>query len=152
MDLAEETREMVRAAIREKLRSYGAEKLIGVSCIALGADQIFAAEVLDSGGDLEVILPSRNYREAKVKPANLATFDTLLGRATTVRYLPFPEANREAYEAANAALLHNADRLVAVWDGQPPTAKGGTATTVVMARERGLAVDVLWPHGARRGA
>lgn len=152
MDLGAETEGLVRAAVREVLQSYGVEKIVGVSCVAAGADQIFAAEVLAIGGDLEVVLPSRNYREAKVKPANLATFDTLVGNASTVRYMPFQEANREAYEAANAALLDDADRLVAVWDGQPPTAKGGTATTVLMARERGLQVDVLWPDGARRSA
>lgn len=152
MDLSPNTEELARKAVRELLQSHGAEQLVGVSCVAAGADQIFAAEVLAVGGDLEVILPSKNYREAKVKPENLAAFDALLARATTVRYMPFQEANREAYEAANAALLDDADRLVAVWDGQPPTAKGGTSTTVALARERGLPVDVLWPNGARRGA
>ena len=45
------------------------------------------------------------------------------------------------------------ERLVAVWDGSPPSAKGpGTADTVLEAQAAGLPVDVLWPDGAARGA
>jgi hypothetical protein len=67
--------------------------------------------------------------------------------------MPHATANSEAYEAANAVLLERADRLVAVWNGQPPTGRdGGTADVVYEAREVGLPVDVVWPDGASRQA
>jgi hypothetical protein len=72
-------------------------------------------------------------------------------RATTVHTLPFEQANRDAYEAANQTLLSTADRLVAVWDGQAGVDKGSTASVVTEAREGGLPVDVIWPEGAARG-
>ncbi|MFF9003167.1 hypothetical protein ACF1GW_36830 [Streptomyces achromogenes] len=56
-----------------------------------------------------------------------------------------------SYEAANAVLFQRADRLVAVWDGKPPSGKGGgTADTVLEARSAGIPVDVVWPDGAAR--
>ncbi|ONM49637.1 hypothetical protein B0T44_11915 [Nocardia donostiensis] len=123
--------------------------LVGVSCIARGADSVFAQAVLDAGGQLEVVLPSRNYRERKVKPDHAELFDELIGRAAKVQVMDFDDAGREAYEAANEALLSSCDRLVAVWDGEV-SQRGGTGTVVELARERGVPVDVVWPSGAVR--
>lgn len=152
MDLTDESVPLVREALRELLGKYS-EDLTGVSCIAAGADSLFAEEVTAIGGRLIAVIPSRDYRAAKVKPAHAAVFDHLVEAAEEVVTLPHETANREAYEAANAELLQRADRLVAVWDGTPPSGKGGgTADTVKQAREAGLDVDVVWPAGAgRRG-
>ncbi|WP_406387561.1 hypothetical protein [Streptomyces sp. NBC_00887] len=152
MDLADESVPVVWAALRELLAEYS-DDLTGVSCIAAGADSLFAEEVSAIGGRLVVVIPSRDYRAAKVKPAHVAVFDHLVEAAEHVVTLPHSTANRAAYEAANAELLRRADRLVAVWDGTPPSGKGGgTADTVEQAREAGLPVDVVWPAGTvRRG-
>ncbi|MDA0565117.1 hypothetical protein LG943_12415 [Streptomonospora sp. S1-112] len=141
---------LVRAALAEVLAPYSDGGLVGLSCLARGADQIFAEVVLEVGGKLEVVLPSVDYREAKVKPDNLEQFDSLLMRSTLVRYMPHRTAGREAYEAANEAILGGIDRLVAVWDGQPSGGRGGTGDAVEAARGRGVPVDVVWPEGARR--
>lgn len=124
--------------------------LVGVSCLARGADQVFARVVLDLGGQVEVVLPAADYRERKVKPANAAAFEELIGRASTVRTLPFEHSDREAYMAASEAVLATVDRIVAVWDGQPSDGHGGTGDVVAAARERGLPVTVVWPAGAAR--
>ncbi len=124
--------------------------LVGISCLARGADQLFAAVVLELGGILEVILPAADYRENKVKPANREQFENLIGKANKVHVMPFGTSNREAYEAANENLLGAAELLVAVWDGAPPDGKGGTGDTVRIARERNMPVTVVWPSGARR--
>ncbi|MFQ6396652.1 hypothetical protein ACLMAJ_24710 [Nocardia sp. KC 131] len=105
--------------------------------------------MLDVGGQLEVVLPPQNYRERKVKPDHAALFDSLLGRAGTVRVMDFDDAGREAYEAANEAMLSSCDRLVAVWDGGAG-GKGGTGAVVELARTRDVPVDVVWPEGAAR--
>ena len=147
MNITEKTAVLVREEIARHLAEV--PDLVGVSCIARGADSVFAQAVLDAGGRLEVVLPSRNYREAKVKPDHAPVFDELVVRASEVRVMEFAEACREAYEAANEALLGSADRLVAVWDGEGGKA-GGTGSVVKLARERGVAVDVVWPEGAAR--
>ncbi|WP_043629861.1 hypothetical protein [Nonomuraea candida] len=149
MNLNPETAQLVSDAIRAHLATMSGDELVGVSCIARGADSLFADAILEAGGALEVVLPSRDYREAKVKPDHVEQFERLMA-AASVRVMDFDHANREAYEAANEAVLSSIDELVAVWDGQPGTGRGGTAEVVAEARERGLPVTVIWPDGASR--
>ncbi|MCP2295431.1 hypothetical protein APR11_001849 [Nocardia amikacinitolerans] len=149
MNITEATASLVYDAVRVLLAEHDPADLIGVSCIARGADSVFARAVLDAGGQLEVVLPSRNYRERKVKPNHAELFDDLVERAAAVHVMDFDDAGREAYEAANDAVVGSVDRLVAVWDGADGQ-KAGTGTVVELARERGVPVDVVWPEGAGR--
>jgi hypothetical protein len=149
MNITQATAPLIAAAIREHLEQLPAE-VTGISCIARGADSVFAKAVLETGGTLEVILPSADYRQAKVKPDHAPLFDEFLAKASLVRTLPFRTANRDAYVAANEAMLDGADELVAVWDGRPSPDRGGTAGVVADAKDRGLPVIVIWPAGAAR--
>ncbi|MBB5933796.1 hypothetical protein [Streptomyces zagrosensis] len=151
MDLTDTAIPLVRAALRDVLHYRSDGDLVGLSCIAAGADSLFAEAVLEVGGRLVVVIPSRDYRQAKVKLQHAETFDRLSQAAYEVLVMPHETANRAAYEAANAVLLARADRLIAVWDGAPPSGKGGgTADVVLAAREAGTPVDVVWPEGAQR--
>jgi len=150
MNLTSATETLVDAALRDLLADEQGAGLVGISCLARGADQLFARVILDLGGQLIVVLPTPSYREQKVKPDNRALFDELLAKAAEVRHMPFAESNRQAYEAANDALLNMADRLVAVWDGQPSKDQGGTGAVVEQARQLGKPVQVVWPEGAVR--
>lgn len=141
---------LVAGAIRTVLVEQDAAELVGVSCLARGADQVFARVVLDAGGRLEVVLPAADYRERKVKPGNAAEFDELIGKATEVRVMPFAESNRDAYMAASEHVLATVSALVAVWDGQPSGGHGGTGDVVAAAQERDIPVTVVWPPGAER--
>src|SRR5262249_30562217 len=89
MDLTIGSVPLVYKAITDSLALYEKEELTGVSCVARGADSIFAQAVLDLGGKLEVIIPADNYRETKVSPDRTVQFDELMHRATAVRVLPF---------------------------------------------------------------
>jgi hypothetical protein len=152
MDLTDASVPLVRDALKETLTPYASHgNLAGVSCIAEGSDSLFAETVLDLGGHLIVVIPSKDYRQVKVKPGHADTFDRLMAAAAEVLVLDHETANRAAYEDANRTLLLRADRLVAVWNGKPPSDKGGgTADTVAEARRAGLPVDVVWPVGAGR--
>lgn len=151
MNLTPETLPLVYHAVREALVPYAGDELIGVSCIAQGADSVFAQVVLDLGGKLEVLLPASDYRETKVNASHAEQFDELMERATTVRVMPFDEANRAAYEVTNEALVSSCERLYAIWDGQTGIDQGSTATVVDYARPRGVPVEIIWPEGAERG-
>ena len=126
--------------------------LVGVTCLARGADSVFAEVLVALGGRLEVILPSADYEEAQVGPDHAPVFDALLGRAASVRRMPAARAEPAAYISANHALLDAIDRLIAVWDGKPPVWDGGTASVVRAARARNIPVTVIWPKGAQRGS
>jgi hypothetical protein len=125
--------------------------VVGVTCLARGADQVFARVVLELGGEVEVVLPAADYRERKVKPENAAEFADLIGKASTVTTMPFETSSRDAYMAASEAVLTGVDAIVAVWDGQPSDGHGGTGDVVTVARQRSLPVTVVWPAGAVRG-
>src|SRR5437763_792596 len=61
-----------------------------------------------------------------------------------VMELPACETRAEAYEQAGQYVVERCDVLIALWDGQPPRGKGGTAEIVEWARER--RVPLLWIH------
>lgn len=148
VNLTSDSTDLVAQAISGAL--VGKEGLVGISCLAQGADSIFAEQVLNAGGYLEAVIPSADYRERKVKPGQAQQFDALIARASRVDVLPFAEANRDAYEAANERMLASCDELLAVWDGQGSVDKGGTAEVVFLARTRGIPVTVIWPEGVAR--
>ncbi|MGH3275143.1 MAG: hypothetical protein ACRDNZ_12580, partial [Streptosporangiaceae bacterium] len=49
----------------------------GLSCLADGADQIFARAVLGAGGEIEAVVPALKYREGLPGEA-LAEYDALM--------------------------------------------------------------------------
>ena len=150
MDLTEATERLVRAEMRRLLARHDVTELVGVSCLAAGADTLFAETVLEAGGRLVLVIPARDYRARKVAPEHAAAFDRLVAAAGEVVTMPWERAGGEAYTAAGKELLRRADRLFAVWSGSPPTGKGGTADVVAEARAAGIPVDVVWPEGAAR--
>ncbi|NUW33956.1 hypothetical protein HTZ77_21335 [Nonomuraea sp. SMC257] len=146
--LPPETAELVDGAIREALAGQGS-LLVGLSCLADGADQIFARAVLDLGGSLEAVVPAEHYREALPEGAHPA-YDELYEHAARVHRLPFVESTSESHLAAGRRMLDGVDELLAVWDGLPARGAGGTADVVAEARHRGIPVHVVWPRGAHR--
>jgi hypothetical protein len=150
MDIAESSLPLVRDALQSALLPHVQPAIIGISCIAAGADTVFAEAVLDLGGQLIVVLPAEDYREQKVREPDRPRFDSLVARAASVRVLPYPRSNRDAYQAANETVLAECDLLFAVWDGRSPVDKGGTAAVVATARSNAIPVTIIWPAGAQR--
>lgn len=146
--LPTETEKIVNQAIRRLLESASGG-ITGLSCLADGADQLFASAVLEHGGGLEVIVPAQQYREGLPEAAH-AEYDRLMSAATDVYRLHFTESDSEAHMAASAYMINQADELWAVWDGRPARGYGGTADVVTYARDHKVPVRVIWPEGARR--
>lgn len=142
------TGRLVEQALRAALPE-DASQVTGLSCLADGADQIFARAVLDLGGSIEAIIPAERYREGLPGEAR-GEFDRLLARASMVHRMPFTEPTPLAHMAASELMIDAADSLYAVWDGKPARGYGGTADVVAYARERATPVVVIWPYGARR--
>jgi hypothetical protein len=125
-------------------------QLCGVSSLAEGADQLFAAHVLAAGGVLEAILPCADYANSLVTEDGRARFERLRRAAGMVITLPYPEPTDQAFLAAGQAVVERCDHLFALWDGQPGRGLGGTADVVRYARTCGRPVTVLWVDGVRR--
>ncbi|MEV6929913.1 hypothetical protein AB0M46_36270 [Dactylosporangium sp. NPDC051485] len=148
-NLTDSTAEVIHRALVQYLRALDGEDIVGVTCLADGADQLFARAVREVGGVYEVVLPAPDYREVLALDRR-ETFDALLAGAHAVLPTGEPRAGVRAYVAANHLMLDRIDRLVAVWDGEERDHPGGTADVVQDARRRGVDTTVIWPAGARR--
>jgi hypothetical protein len=151
MNLTPATVDLVRAALHAELARHDPAELVGVSCLAEGADAIFAEAVLDAGGRLHALLPAPDYRDTRVSEAHRPVFDDLVQRSHETQYIA-ETSSMQAYEDANAVMLGMVDLILAVWDGQPSPEwkRGGTADAVAAARAAGVPVAVIWPEGAER--
>lgn len=142
-----EALDYVTQGIRDFLAKQTAP-IVGYSCLAMGADQIFAQAVLDAGGELVAIIPCSGY-ESNYTGEDLQAYERLLAQAT-VTVLDFPEGSEDAYLAAGEEVMRNSDVIVAIWDGKPAQGKGGTADAVAYAKSLGKEVVVIWPAGVSR--
>ncbi|WP_030205214.1 hypothetical protein [Streptomyces sp. NRRL S-87] len=141
------------AFVREGLRALlGAHEgpLEALSCLAEGADQIFAEVALDCGADLTVVIPSGDYEQTFTDPGALDGYRRLRARAAQEVRMDHAHSTDEAYYAAGAFIADACDRLVAVWDGRPARGRGGTGDVVAYARSLGKPVTVIWREGVRR--
>jgi hypothetical protein len=119
-----------------------------LSCLADGADQIFARAVLDHGGQIEAVIPAARYRDGLPVDAH-TEYDRLLAAAVTVHRMPFTESTSEAHMAASKFMLNQAGQLWTIWDGKAARGYGGTADVVACARDNGLPVMVAQRRTAR---
>ncbi|CAL9385002.1 hypothetical protein SUDANB121_01148 [Nocardiopsis dassonvillei] len=138
----------VTGLIEAHLEPHGCD-MVGLSCLADGADALFAAAVVDAGAPLEVVVPARDYRDG-LPADHHPLYDRLLSQAVLVHELPHVESTPRAHLEAGRLLVDRCDQLVAVWDGEPARGPGGTADIVAYARSLHRPVSVLWPEGARR--
>lgn len=149
-DLTPRTIELVRSEFGAQLaQDPGVTTCI--SCLAEGADQLFAQAVLSYGGQLDAIVPSLDYRD-HMSPDGQREFDRLLAVAFRVTRLPYPESKPEAHMAASLVLVERSELLLAVWDGQPARSFAGTADVVAYAHQVKVPVNVVWPPGSARAS
>lgn len=148
--LSAATRRDVAKAVAAEIAGAEGENLLGLTCLAEGADQVFAFATLAAGGQLHVVVPSRNYESSFQSNQARAAYDSLLTLAVSRSELDFSSPGEDAYMAAGREVADQSDILLAVWDGKPAGGKGGTADVVAYAQQRGVEVHIIWPLGATR--
>lgn len=122
-----------------------AAPVVGITSLAIGADQLFARAVLNHGGVLEVIVPFEGYERIFEDEAAKREYDRLLRSARRVEVLKRSGTDEEAYFAAGRLLADRSDIVIAVWNGKPAKGLGGTADIVGYARAHGKNVVHLNP-------
>ncbi len=143
------TEYLIDTALRDILRQRAHTELVGLSCLADGADSLFAQIVLDAGGMLIVIVSATQYRDGLPEDHH-PIYDAFMRQAADVIRLNRTESDSRAHMDASLRMIDEADELIAVWDGKPARGYGGTADIVTAAKERKVPVTVIWPHGATR--
>ena len=124
--------------------AYSAEppKLMVLSQLAKGADQMVASEALAGGYRLQTFLPFplATYR-AKFKGVDGRRFDDLLARSDHVCGPPDGvEMHDRGYSLAGETMVTQCDLLLAIWDGEAARGQGGTADVIDYAIRRGVPV------------
>jgi hypothetical protein len=147
--LGREVEQRVRRLLEEAVREFDATELVGISCLADGADAWFAEAVLKHGGSLEVVVPAEQYRES-LPESHWPIYDELMRQAAETHHTGMTASDSQAHMAGSEILVGLADELFAVWDGKPAWGHGGTADVVSHAQRNGVPVRVLWPEGATR--
>jgi hypothetical protein len=125
------SRHWVQEATKAQL---SVDDLIGVTSLAVGADQMFAEIVLDLGGKLWAVLPMSGY-ERRLDALSRARFKRFVSLASTVETLSPMGTDEEAYLAAGRRVVDLSDLVVAIWDGRPARGLGGTADIVEYAQQ-----------------
>jgi hypothetical protein len=133
-----------------------------ISALAEGGDQLVAEVALDLGIELVVPLPmsQREYEKDFEDPAILERFHRLLARAR-VRVLPLApglshadiavrgESRDRQYAQLGMFISSHCQLLLALWDGNPSDATGGTAQVVQFHIHNvmpGLSVEQVAPN------
>lgn len=104
--------------------------LFGISCLAIGADQLFARAILRHRGTLEVIIPFAGYELTFAEGAQREEFERLVKLARLVNVLEKRGSQEEAYLTAGQNLVDRSELVMAIWDGKPAQGPGGTADIV----------------------
>ena len=116
----------------------------GITCLAVGADSLFAELVLRHGGALEAVLPFPEY-ERELPVHQRSKYQELLEMASTITVLEKQQSNQESYFEAGKKVVDAAELLLAVWDGEPARGLGGTADIVAYALQQRKPVIHLDP-------
>ncbi len=131
----------VRSAIDRYLSRKA--QLIGFSSLAAGTDQVFADAILERGGKLTAVIPLSDY-EAHFEGDNLAHYRKLLASAEVIE-LKSKKQDSRAFLDAGKWVAREAERLIAVWDGEPAEGAGGTGDIVAYALSLGRPVHHIDP-------
>ncbi|MBA3526410.1 MAG: hypothetical protein M3438_04825 [Pseudomonadota bacterium] len=117
-------------------------RLLFVSPLADGADQVAAEIALRTGFELQAVVPfEREIYRRRLAEASRKRFEKLLASASCVLQLP-GDADREldAFVMTGRATIAHCNMLLAVWDGLPPRGRGGTGEVVQLAITGGTPV------------
>lgn len=134
----------VKDMLREQIEKYDVTN--GISCLAVGADQIYA-EILDAENiPFTVIIPCTGYETTFEESNELANYKRLLSTAKVpfIR-LNFPAPSEEAFYAAGKEVVNRSDIMFAIWNGKKAKGLGGTADIVDFAKQQNKKVVHINP-------
>ncbi len=157
----ESTVQSVTESISETITDW--KPLIAYSSAAPGGDLIFCEAVIENGSELRLVLPFdlENFRNYVVECSDenwLKRFERVVNRATSIVVASQGGYREETqgpaiYDFVNRVILGLARleaqfleaplQTMALWDGLPAPAVGGTADCVALWQSAGLSLDAI---------
>jgi hypothetical protein len=117
----------------------------GFSCLAKGADQLFAAVLAEKSIPFTAVISCIGYEK---------TFDDQTARNDYLRFvqiagecieLNFPYPSEQAFFAGGKKVVACSDIIFAVWNGKPAKGLGGTGDVVNFSKQEGKTVVHINP-------
>ncbi len=121
--------------LSERLRSAIKQNNIdiGLTSLAIGADQLFAETLKDMHIRYIAIIPCNGYEQTFTTSNDLEKYNSFLRSAFEIVNLPFDKPSEVAFYEAGKQLASTSDMIIAIWDGQPAKGLGGTGDIVKYA-------------------
>jgi hypothetical protein len=104
------------------------------SCLAIGADQLFASVILANNIPLVAVTPCKKY-EKTFDDKHIELYKTLVRQATNKILLDFEYPSEEAFYEAGKTVVNKSDVVFAFWNNLPSKGLGGTADIVSIAEK-----------------
>lgn len=82
--------------------------ITGITCLAAGADTLFAELVLQHGGSVEAVLPFAEY-ERELAADQRSRYQALLDKASAISVLQKRQSNQESYFDASKKVVDATD-------------------------------------------
>ena len=108
----------------------------GITCLAAGADQIYAEILKGENIPYFVVIPSDNYEKTFGNRSSLEKYQMLLDQAHRMIKLKFNEPNEIAFFEAGKRVVNLSRDIFAIWNGNKAKGLGGTADIVQYALEK----------------
>lgn len=122
----------------QMLRYLGTHNFsVGISSLAVGADQLFASAVLEMRKALAVVIPCDGYETTFTNAHALTNYCALLSAASEQHHLEFAKPSEEAFYRAGRLVVDLSDAMILVWNGNPPAGRGGTGDIAKYVSEIG---------------
>jgi hypothetical protein len=129
----------------EKVLMQMSRPIIGITSLAIGADQTFAQSIIENGGILNLVIPFAGYENKFEHGYNREKYQELFNLASEVEILPRAGSDEESYYEAGKRVVDISDILIAVWDDKPAAGLGGTGDIVKYAKDVGKSIVHINP-------
>ena len=109
---------------------------MGLTCLAIGADQLFAHILEKFYIPYIAIVPSDGYEGTFENEKARENYFLYLAKADDAIRLNFPSPTEEAFYAAGKYIVDHCDILFAIWNGKAAKGLGGTGDVVKYAKRK----------------
>jgi hypothetical protein len=116
----------------------------GITCLATGADELFAETLRQKNISYSAVIPCRNY-ETTFETTALKDFLFSKNNASKLIELKNNQPSEKAFNEAGKTVVDNSEILIAVWNGEEAKGLGGTADIVEYAKSKNKKIIHLNP-------
>jgi hypothetical protein len=106
------------------------QPIMGVTSLAIGADQLFAEVLLEIRAEIFAVIPFTGYERTFENETDLRNYLRFMNSASRIEILTPSASDEQAYLRAGERVVDVSELLVAIWNGEEARGLGGTKDIV----------------------